>query len=70
MDIFKYNDLKSPVFKFLIKKEGSIVLGSPASDISSQRRSMAVYKNLPELRSRLSDLEKIVEELRRKISED
>ncbi len=53
-----------------IKKEGSIVLGSPASDISSQRRSMAVYKNLPELRSRLSDLEKIVEELRRKISED
>ena len=51
-----------------IKKEGSIVLGSPASDISAQRRSMAVYKNLPELRSRLSDLEKIVEELRRKIS--
>jgi UDP-3-O-[3-hydroxymyristoyl] glucosamine N-acyltransferase len=53
-----------------IKKEGSIVLGSPASDISAQRRSMAVYKNLPELRSRLSDLEKIVEELRRKISEE
>lgn len=52
-----------------IKKEGSIVLGSPASDISAQRRSMAVYKNLPELRSRLSDLEKIVEELTRKISE-
>lgn len=51
-----------------IKKEGSIVLGSPASDISSQRRSMAVYKNLPELRSRISDLEKIVEELKRKIS--
>lgn len=51
-----------------IKKEGSIVLGSPASDISAQRRSMAVYKNLPELRSRLSDLEKIVEELKRKIS--
>ncbi len=51
-----------------IKKEGSIVLGSPASDISAQRRSMAVYKNLPELRSRLSDLEKIVEELKRKLS--
>lgn len=51
-----------------IKKEGSIVLGSPASDISAQKRSMAVYKNLPELRSRLSDLEKIVEELRCKIS--
>lgn len=53
-----------------IKKEGSIVLGSPASDISAQRRSMAVYKNLPELRSRLSDLEKIVEELKRKISRE
>jgi len=53
-----------------IKQEGAIVLGSPASDISSQRRSMAVYKNLPELRSRLSDLEKIVEELKRKISEE
>ncbi|RPH31464.1 MAG: UDP-3-O-(3-hydroxymyristoyl)glucosamine N-acyltransferase [Bacteroidales bacterium] len=52
-----------------IKKEGSIVLGSPASDISAQKRSMAVYKNLPELRSRLSDLEKIVEELSRKISD-
>jgi len=52
-----------------IKKAGSIVLGSPASDISAQKRSMAVYKNLPELRSRLSDLEKIVEELKRKISE-
>lgn len=52
-----------------IKQEGAIVLGSPASDISSQRRSMAVYKNLPELRSRLSDLEKIVKELRSKLSE-
>jgi len=53
-----------------IKKEGLVVLGSPAIDISSQKRSMAVYKNLPELRTRLSDLEKIVEELRRKISEE
>lgn len=52
-----------------IKKEGAIVLGSPASEISAQRRSMAVYKNLPELRSRLADLEKIVEELTRKISD-
>lgn len=52
-----------------IKKEGSIVLGSPASDISSQKRSMAIYKNLPELRTRISDLEKIVEELKRKMSD-
>lgn len=52
-----------------IKKEGSIVLGSPASDISAQKKSMAIYKNLPELRTRLSNLEKIVEELKSKISE-
>ncbi len=52
-----------------IKKEGAIVLGSPASEISAQRRSMAIYKNLPELRAKLSDLEKIVDELKRKISE-
>ena len=52
-----------------IKKEGAMVLGSPASDISLQRRSMAIYKNLPDLRNRLSDLEKIVEELKCKISE-
>jgi len=52
-----------------IKKKGAMVLGSPASDISLQRRSMAIYKNLPDLRNRLSDLEKIVEELKRKISE-
>jgi UDP-3-O-[3-hydroxymyristoyl] glucosamine N-acyltransferase len=52
-----------------IKKEGSIVLGSPAIDISSQKRSMAVYKNLPELRNRMSDLEKIVKELKDRLSE-
>lgn len=52
-----------------IKKEGSVVLGSPAIDISSQKRSMAVYKNLPELRNRMSDLEKIVKELNSRLSE-
>ena len=51
-----------------IKQEGSIVLGSPASDISMQRRSMAVYKNLPEMRLKLSELEKIVNELKSKLS--
>jgi len=51
-----------------IKKEGMIVLGSPANDISSQRRSMAVYKNLPALSTKISELEKIVEELSRKQS--
>jgi hypothetical protein len=35
-----------------------------------QRRSMAVYKNLPALSMRIGELEKIVEELKRKISGD
>jgi UDP-3-O-[3-hydroxymyristoyl] glucosamine N-acyltransferase len=53
-----------------IKKENSIVLGSPASEISLQRRSMAVYKNLPELRSRISELEKIVQALMDRLADD
>ena len=53
-----------------IKKVGSIVLGSPAFDISLQRRSMAVYKNLPALSQRIGELEKIVKELKHKISGD
>ncbi len=51
-----------------VKKAGAILLGSPASDISSQRRSMAVYKNLPEMRNKISELEKIVNELKNKLS--
>jgi UDP-3-O-[3-hydroxymyristoyl] glucosamine N-acyltransferase len=51
-----------------IKKEGAILLGSPAIDISSQRRSMAVYKNLPEMRLKLHDLEKMIEEIRAKLA--
>jgi UDP-3-O-[3-hydroxymyristoyl] glucosamine N-acyltransferase len=53
-----------------IKKEGAILLGSPAIDISSQRRSMAVYKNLPEMRLKLHDLEKMIEEIRAKLATD
>lgn len=52
-----------------IKQEGMIVLGSPASDISNQRRAMAVYKNLPEMRNRISDLEKMVQELKSILSD-
>lgn len=47
-----------------IKKEGAILLGSPANDIGKQRRSMAVYKNLPDLASKISELEKTIEELK------
>lgn len=51
-----------------VKKEGAILLGSPANDISKQRRSMAVYKNLPNLANKISELEKIVEELKARLS--
>jgi len=47
-----------------IKKEGEILLGSPATNIGLQRRSMAVYKNLPDLRQKVLDLEKQIEQLK------
>jgi len=51
-----------------IKKPGAIVLGSPANEIGKQRRSMAVYKNLPELMNKIHELEQVVEELRSKLN--
>ncbi|MFM7023130.1 MAG: UDP-3-O-(3-hydroxymyristoyl)glucosamine N-acyltransferase [Flavobacteriales bacterium] len=41
-----------------ITKEGSIVQGSPAFDIADYRRSYVVFRNLPELSKKISDLEK------------
>ncbi|NBC82685.1 MAG: UDP-3-O-(3-hydroxymyristoyl)glucosamine N-acyltransferase [Bacteroidetes bacterium] len=49
-----------------IKKEGEILLGSPATNIGLQRRAMAVYKNLPDLRQKILDLEKEIEQLKSK----
>lgn len=51
-----------------IKKEGAILLGSPANEIGRQRRSMAVYKNLPDIVTKISELEKAIEELKLKLS--
>jgi len=51
-----------------IRKPGVIVLGSPANEIGKQRRSMAVYKNLPELMNKIHELEQVVEELRSKLN--
>lgn len=51
-----------------IRKPGVIVLGSPANEISKQRRSMAVYKNLPELMNKINELERTIEELKNKIN--
>ena len=51
-----------------IKKEGAILLGSPASEIGKQRRSMAVYKNLPDMANKIAELEKSIEELKARLT--
>lgn len=43
-----------------ITKEGSVLLGSPAFEIRDYKRSFAVFKNLPDIASRINDLEKKV----------
>ena len=47
-----------------IKNEGAIVLGSPAFNVSECRRSMAVYKRLPDMYKTISELEKEIERLK------
>jgi UDP-3-O-[3-hydroxymyristoyl] glucosamine N-acyltransferase len=46
-------------------KEKEIVLGSPAFDIREYRRSAAVFRRLPDLRSLVIKLEKEIEELKK-----
>lgn len=46
-----------------IKKEGAIVQGSPAFDISPYRKSYVHFKNLQQIVGRLNDLEKKIKEL-------
>lgn len=46
-----------------IKGEGKVVQGSPAIDILDFRKSSAVYKDLPNLRKQIFDLEKRLKEL-------
>jgi UDP-3-O-[3-hydroxymyristoyl] glucosamine N-acyltransferase len=48
-----------------IKEEGAIVLGSPAFDIREARKSMAVYRKLPELYARINELERELKALRK-----
>ena len=43
-----------------INQEGSILLGSPAFEISDYKRSYVVFKNLPKIAARLGELEKKV----------
>lgn len=46
-----------------IKKENTAVQGSPAFDYSYYQRCYVVFKNLPDLRNQVIDLEKKVSEL-------
>jgi UDP-3-O-[3-hydroxymyristoyl] glucosamine N-acyltransferase len=41
-----------------ILEENTIVQGSPAFDIGDYKRSYVMFRNLPELAGRISDLEK------------
>ena len=43
-----------------IKKEGTILFGYPAMDHRAYLKSHAIFRNLPELRERVNDLEKKV----------
>jgi UDP-3-O-[3-hydroxymyristoyl] glucosamine N-acyltransferase len=52
-----------------IRKEGMVLLGSPATEIGLQRRSMAVYKSLPTMRTQISELEKQIKELKDKLND-
>lgn len=48
-----------------VKKENSILLGSPAIDLGNQRRSLILFKKLPELQKEISRLTKLVEGLQK-----
>lgn len=49
--------------------DNKILLGSPANDIGQARKSIAVYRNLPQLRNKIIDLEKELASLKEKINE-
>jgi UDP-3-O-[3-hydroxymyristoyl] glucosamine N-acyltransferase len=49
-----------------INKEGEVVLGSPALNIHTKRRVVAIYRNLPDLLKRINILEDEVKKLRQK----
>ena len=46
-------------------KEKEVVLGSPAFDIREARKSIAIFRRLPDLRSLVYKLEKEIEELKK-----
>lgn len=52
-----------------IKEKGALLLGSPAINISEQRRALMVFKSLPEMSRTLHQLSKDVEKLKLHIKE-
>lgn len=49
-----------------VKKEGLIMQGSPAMDISAFRKSYVMFRRLPDLSTKISNLEKELKELKSK----
>ncbi|MFN4234372.1 MAG: UDP-3-O-(3-hydroxymyristoyl)glucosamine N-acyltransferase [Bacteroidia bacterium] len=47
-----------------ITEEGTIVQGSPAFSIGDYKRSYVVFRNLPDINSKLKELEKLIKELK------
>ena len=54
-----------------VTKQGSILLGAPALEISKFRRVIAIFNNLDKLYYRIGDLEKTIKQLQaEKISDE
>jgi UDP-3-O-[3-hydroxymyristoyl] glucosamine N-acyltransferase len=49
-----------------VKKEDSVIMGSPAFDLSAFYKSYAVFRKLPELRKQLNSIENEVKEIKNK----
>ncbi|MDA3822731.1 MAG: UDP-3-O-(3-hydroxymyristoyl)glucosamine N-acyltransferase [Bacteroidales bacterium] len=47
-----------------VKKEGSIIMGSPAFNLSAFYKSYAVFRRLPDLRKQIIDLENEIKEIK------
>lgn len=50
-----------------IKEKGQIYLGSPALKIQNQRKSLAIFRNLPDLRMQVIQLQNEIKELKQKL---
>lgn len=50
-----------------VRKEGQVLIGSPAMDISKFRRMVAVEHQLPELYKQINEMQKAIDELKSKV---